>query len=308
MWNNITHGNTNMNRFERLMEHKGHLERLAQTKNVIDTKNPKIPSFITKKMIDPGNRMERALKIHYENQVIYNRMYEIRNKTSPYSACMNIPSKCPAYELLTYHRLKKNNVLKTENGKLFKRFTYARPTYNANNFERQYAYNKYIGQNISQNRNRTNPNLDFVSFEKFNKKIRSRSFYGKINRKIKSHNNSFNASLERSNTCYSSRKFLPSETKIRFIHNDQNEEWFKDADFENKNNIGKPKLKRPNSCRPNIIISREPQDLSDNLSSEPYYNTSYNISHKTFGNKPASGKARTNHTNGSYSTNVLTTP
>lgn len=32
MWNNITHGNTNMNKFERLMEHKGHLERLAQTK------------------------------------------------------------------------------------------------------------------------------------------------------------------------------------------------------------------------------------------------------------------------------------
>ena len=32
MWNNITHGNTNMNRFERLMEHKGHLERLAQAK------------------------------------------------------------------------------------------------------------------------------------------------------------------------------------------------------------------------------------------------------------------------------------
>lgn len=38
MWNNITHGNTNMNKFERLMEHKGHLERLAQTRNVIDTK------------------------------------------------------------------------------------------------------------------------------------------------------------------------------------------------------------------------------------------------------------------------------
>ena len=306
MWNNITHGNTNMNRFERLMEHKGHLERLAQTKNVVDTKNPKKPSFITKKMIEPGNRLERALKIHYENQVIYNRMYDIRNKTSPYSACMNIPSKCPAYELLTHHRLKKNDVIKTENGKLFKRFTYARPTYNANNFEREYAYSKYIGQNISQNRNRTNPNLDFISFEKFNKKIKNRSFFEKINRKNNSNNNSFNASFERPSTCCSSRKFLPSETKVKFIHNEQNEEWFKDADFEN-NNIGKPKLKRPNSCKPNIIINREPQDLSDNLSSEPYYNnTSYNISHKTFGNKPTSGRA--NATNGSYSTNVLTSP
>ena len=258
--------------------------------------------------IDNGTASLVYCNVHYENQVIYNRMFDIRNKTSPYSACMNIPSKCPAYELLTHHRLKKNEILKTENGKLFKRFIYARPTYNTNNFERQYEYSKYIEHNISQNRNRTNPNLDFVSFEKFNKKIRNRSFYGKIKKKKNSNNNSFNYSLEKSNTCYSSRKFIPSENKGKFYHNEQNEEWFKDADFENNNSIGKPKLKRPNSCKPNIVINREPQEFSDNLSSELYYNTSYNISHKTFGNKPASGRARTNATNGSYSTNVLTSP
>ena len=89
MWNNITHGNTNMNKFERLMEHKGHLERLTQAKKVINTKNPITPSFITKKMINPGTKMERAMKINYENHLIYNRMYGISCKNSPYSACMN---------------------------------------------------------------------------------------------------------------------------------------------------------------------------------------------------------------------------
>lgn len=298
MWNNITHGNTNMNRFERLMEHKGHLERLAQAKNVINTKNPKIPSFISKKMINPGNRMERALKIHYENQVIYNRMYGIRNKTSPYSACINMPAKCPAYELLTYHRLKKNVEIKSENNKLHKRFTFAKPTYKTNDLEKEYEYSKYIRNNISKNRNRANPNLDFVSFEKFNNIIRNRSFYGKINKEIKN-NNSLNYSFEKSNTFYNSKKNL---SNLVNNHN-QNEEWFNNIDFENDNNIEKPKRKRPNSSKPNIKINREIEETSQ-IYSEPGFNVSY----KTQKTKPLSGKARTNATNVSYSTNVLTTP
>lgn len=290
MWNNITHGNTNMNRFERLMEHKGHLERLAQTKKVINTNNPKIPSFISKRMINPGSRMERALKIHYENQVIYNRMYEINNKNSPYSACMNIPLKCPAYELLTHHRLKKNNVIQTENNKLYKRFTFARPTYNAQNLEQEYKYSKYLENNISKNRNRINPNLDFISYEKFNEKIRNRSFYGKIKR-LK---NDFNNSLKKEQSCYSTQKLT-----IPCLTVNNNEERFRKTEYD-INIIEEPK-KRPNSCKPKIMINREIQDTSDILNSEP----GYNISHRTYRTKPTSGKTRTN---GSYSTNIMTSP
>ena len=306
MWNNITHGNTNMNRFERLMEHKGHLERLAQTKKVISTNNPKVPSFISKKMINPGSRMERALKIHYENHVVYNRMYEINNKNSPYSACLNVPSKCPAYELLTHHRLKKNNVIQTENNKLYKRFTLARPTYNAQKLVKEYKYSKYLENNISKNRNRINPNLDFISFEKFNQKIRNRSFYRKSSKKLKSNNISLNNSLERSQSCYSSKKqLMPSLT----MNHNMNKEWFKKNAYDNINNINnintnyaeRRKLSRPNSCKPNIIINREYQETFDTFSNEP----AFNISHKTYKNKPASGKTRTN---GSYSTNVMTSP
>lgn len=296
MWNNITHGNTNMNRFERLMEHKGHLERLAQIKKVINTKNPKTPSFISKKMINPGSRMERALKILYENKVIYNRMYDIRNKTSPYSACMNIPSKCPAYELLSHHRLKKNVTIKTENEKLYKRFTFARPTYNIQKLVDDYEYSKYLEKNISQNNNRKNPNLEFVSFEKFNEKIRNRSFYGKIRRKI-NNNFSLNNSLERAQSSNSSKKCLmPCLT----TNQNMNDEWIKNTDFNN-NSKEKSKIKRPNSCRPNIVINRELQNNSNIFNSE----TGYNISHKISRTKPASGKTRTN---GSYSTNILTSP
>ena len=298
MWNNITHGNTNMNRFERLMEHKGHLERLAQIKKVINTKNPKKPSFISKKMINPGSRMERALKIYYENQIIFNRMYDIRNKTSPYSACMNVPSKCPAFELLTHHRLRKNFTLKAENEKLYKRFTFARPTYNVQKLADDYEYSKYLEKNISQNKNRINPNLDFVSFEKFNEKIRNRSFYRKIKKKLKVDNISLNNnSFEKAPSCYNSKKSLvPSLTMNHNLNDDLMKNSVFDSNFQEKS-----KIKRPNSCRPNIVINREIQEPFEILNNEP----GYNISRKTCKTKPASGKTRTN---GSYSTNVFTSP
>jgi hypothetical protein len=297
MWNNITHGNTNMNRFERLMEHKGHLERLAQIKKVINTKNPKKPSFITKKMINPGSRMERALKIQYENQVIINRMYGIKNKRSPYSPCMNIPSKCPAFELLTYHRLKKNVTLKTENDKLYKRFTFARPTYNVQKLVDEYEYSKYLEKNISQNRNRINPNLEFISFERFNQKIRNRSFYGKIKRQQKINNINLNNSFENAKSCNSTKKSLmPSLT----MNQNLNDDWTKNTErsFTIKD---RSKIKRPNSCKPNIVINRELQETSEIFNSEPGFNTS----HKIYRTKPASGKTRTN---GSHSTNLMTSP
>ena len=167
MWNNIPPANTSMNKFECLMTHKGHLERLAQIKKVVNTKKPKVPSFLSKGIRNPGITKERELKIQYENKIIFDRMYEIRKHFSPYSAELNIPSKCPAYELLSYHRLKKNRVIRKENNKLYKRFTFTKPTLNAEKFNQEYQYYQYLESNISQNKNRVNPNLDFINDTKF---------------------------------------------------------------------------------------------------------------------------------------------
>lgn len=284
----ITHGNTNMNRFERLMEHKGHLERLALTKTGINTKTPLTPSFIAKRYIDKGIRMERNMKIKYENKVIFNRMYDIQKHTSPYSACKNIPSKCPAYELFSYHRLKKWDDINFENNKLRKRFTYAKPTYSNQKQLQEYKYTQYLENNISQNRNRINPNLDFVSFEKFENNLKkqreksNKSNRNKNNKSFSSLNNSFEDNYK---SCYSKQ----TEYNIN-----KNEEWFKES--RTNSSFRKP-LTRPNSCKPNIAISRE---IANNQSE--IYSKYNNTSVKT---KPGSGKTRTN---GSASTNVLTNP
>jgi hypothetical protein len=308
MWNNITHGNTNMNKFERFMEHKGHLERLAQTKKVINTKNPLIPSFISKKMINPGSRMDRKLKINYENHIIYNRMHDISSKKSPYSACMNVPLKCPAYELITHHRLKKKCVILTENNKLYKRFTLAKPTYTTQQLAKEYEYSKYLQKNISENKNRTNPNLEFVTFSNFNKKIRSMSSNAKKMKlqQLKSlliNCNSLNDSHEKPLICCTSKKqLMPNLTMTN--HFGDEEEMFKKNEHNRscKDLVQKPKLQRPNSSRPYIVINREI------IENEKYILNDlpiYNISNRTQRTKPASGKTRTN---GSYSTNVMTSP
>ena len=273
MWY-LTHGNTNMNRFERLMEHRGHLERLAQTKTVLNTKAPETPSFISKKMIEPGSRMERALKIKNDNANLYWRLKNIMNKTSPYNQINNIPSKCPAFELLSYHRLKKNKNIKKVNNKLHNRYVSAKSTYNPKKFENDYEYSKYLQSNISQNRNYINPNLNFVSFKTFNKTL----FETNTNK-----NSSTNNSIDYEGSYFPTQKFNNSKYN-------KNEEWFKNNQSMNN------KLKRPNSCKPNIFIP-DVSKFSDNIDK---YN---NISIKTYGTKPASGRTRVN---GSGSTNLAT--
>ena len=85
------------------------------------------------------------------------------------------------------------------------------------------------------------------------------------------------------------------------MNQNNNDEWIKNTDYSNISKE-KSKIKRPNSCKPNIIvINREIQDNSKVFNSDYLFNNS-NKRHKS---KPASGKTRTN---GSYSTNILTSP
>ena len=305
MWNNIPPANTKMNKFECLMVHKGHLERLAQARKVINTKKPKIPSFLLKGIRNQGIAKEREMKIQYENRVLFNRLYEINKHFSPYSKNLNIPSHCPAYELLSYHRLKKNRIIKVENNKLYKRFNFAKPTLTADKLNQEYEYNQYLESNISQNKNRVNPNLAFVDYEKFNKRIKNiNSASTKHNRKIminldKSLQNSKNI-LDNIN---SKSELMPSLTNYNYK---QNMEWISNiTDNEPiiNNNIDfkeRIKQKRPHSSKPTaIVINREFINDSKVFNSEQLGNNSNKLNR----NKPASGKTRTN---GSYSTNIMT--
>ena len=292
MWRNTTSGNTNMNKFERLMEHKGHLERLSQVKKVIDNNHPKIPSFFNMKR-NTNAQKERALKIQYENQVLINKMYDIKNKISPYSQKIT-PSSCPAYELLSYHRLKKNISLKNENNRIFRKFLFIQPTYNIDKIEKEYQYRKYIEKNISKNRNRTNPNLNFNTFEEFNKKIRNKTFYNNVYNHMRNKNLDIDQGIKK--YYYSTSRFNP------YLLSENGLEEQKNDNYYGINIINSGNMKRPNSCNPHLMAKRKKlKELSEIYQSS----NAYNDSQKIIRNKLNSGKKRANI---SRSTNACTSP
>ena len=296
MWNLIS-GNTNMNKFERFMNHKGHLERLAQSKKTINTKKPKTPSFFAKKKINPGYRLERAMKILYENKVLYGRMYNIHNKMSPYSAKMNIPSKCPAFILLPNQKYRERVVISNENKKLFKRLAYVKSSYNILSLANDYKYSQYLENNISKNNNRTNPNLNYITYENFNKRIRSKSFINKERKKLNNFKNNYHKGYIGQNSCkilfYDYYDDLPKT-------NESLNSIGINSDLSNGNHKKRLKLKRPNSCKNNIFGKTiQIQDNSNILSSD----NGNSVSHSNYKDKPSSNKTRTNI---SYSTNAIT--
>jgi hypothetical protein len=297
MWNLIS-GNTNMNKFERLMNHKGHLERLAQSKKTINTKKPKTPSFFAKKKINAGLRLERALKILYENKVLFGKMYDIHNKMSPYSAKINLPSKCPAFVSLPNQKNREKVVISNENKKLFNRLAYAKSSYNILRLANDYKYNQYLENNISKNNNRTNPNLNYITYENFNKRIRSKSFIDKTKKKLYNcKKNSLKGHIGQ-NSC-KTLFYNYYDDMAKTYENNNNSNGI-NYEISNGNNKKRLKLRRPNSCR-NYIFGKniQIQENSNILSCD----TGYSVSHSNYKNKPNSSKTRTNI---SYSTKAIT--
>ena len=297
MWNLIS-GNTNMNKFERLMNHKGHLERLAQSKKTINTKKPKTPSFFAKKKINAGLRLERALKILYENKVLFGKMYDIHNKMSPYSAKINLPSKCPAFVSLQNQKNREKVVISNENKKLFNRLAYAKSSYNILRLANDYKYNQYLENNISKNNNRTNPNLNYITYENFNKRIRSKSFIDKTKKNLYNcKKNSLKGHIGQ-NSC-KTLFYNYYDDMAKTYENNNNSNGINN-EISNGNHKKRLKLRRPNSCR-NYIFGKniQIQENSNILSCD----TGYSVSHSNYKNKPNSSKTRTNI---SYSTKAIT--
>lgn len=312
MWN-VRQTNANMLRFEQLMYHKGHLERLAQTKTGIDDNGPKTPEFLLRALGSKGMKANKELTRKYINRVIFNRMYEIQNKFSPYSACRNVPAKCPAYEKLSENRIRKWDEIYTENNKLYKRFTFARPTYNKQKLNEEYNYHKYLENNIKQNKNTTNPNIEFIPYKRFDRKLKNKIFRdtkkGKNYFRSKSNANinccedfKINCKNYYTELCGDDNSFQKNNYNNTFneFNNDKNEEWFKDSMMANEDGGRsiKRKFKRPHSSKPNIIITREIGNYSGIYSN--YINSTMYNKNKS---KPNSGKTRTN---GSASTNYPT--
>lgn len=170
MWN-LVYANRTCNKWNKFREHKEHIERLANTRHIIDDSEPKKPKFFDIRAKKEVMKRETNDKINYENTVLYNKMYELSVKPSPYSKSQNIPAYCPAFDKTKsgYKEYRKHMDIYKTNKKLRKRFQSAKPTYSTRQLLKENNYNKYLQKNISNKKN--NPNLDYATFSQFKKNL-----------------------------------------------------------------------------------------------------------------------------------------
>ena len=232
MWN-CQISNSNVNSFYCFKSHKSHLERLIQAKSKINDKPKPIPYFLSNNISKKRLKKDILEKINNENVMIFNRMLSIAEKKSPYSLDETFPIYCPAFDKKKFciNKIERNREINKINDLLYKKFLSIKSSYSTKNFLKQYNYKKNIENRIKKVN--LNPNLSFVSFNKFRQnvfselikiKIKKSNSSKNINEKIKNDNNlilkklSFNNNhINFSNPTYSNNFSLSARAKSAFF-------------------------------------------------------------------------------------------
>ena len=164
--------NTNCNNWNRLMEHRGHLERIALAKKMIDTKTPNQPKFFKEAACKKAMKKEFNRQIDIDNNLLYKKMYELKIHHSPYAKELNIIQPCPAFESLSYNKWRKQKVIERENSRFKKRLLSAKTTYRTQKYLDDYKYSEYLEKNISKGAKQRNPNLNFTTYNGFKNNLK----------------------------------------------------------------------------------------------------------------------------------------
>ena len=176
--------NSQVNKFNLLMNHKGHLERLILSKSTLNNKRPLTPSFLKKRKKNVMDK-EKQLIIKQDNNVMYKKLYSILCHRSKYNSLENIPSKCPAFIKNQKLYLINQKKIKKENEHFGKILYRSKSTYNSNKINDDFVFNQYLKANISQSKVQKNPNLRYITFDQFRKRIynnkKNNSFHNKSN-------------------------------------------------------------------------------------------------------------------------------
>jgi hypothetical protein len=172
MWN-VTYTNPNLNKWHRLLEHKGHLERMTLAKKMIDNSKPNQPKFFKNGAANIASKREWKRKINIDNSLLYKKMHELSIHPSPYNKILNEPTPCPAFQRMNYNKWRKAKDLEIENKKLKKRFTSAKPSVNSRKLDNEFNhYTTYLSNNIKKGKGEKNPNIDFITWDTYKKRLK----------------------------------------------------------------------------------------------------------------------------------------
>ncbi len=182
MWN-FQINNSQINSKTRFRIHKRHLERLIQTKSRIDDKGIVIPNFLYYNLSKNKVKKDNIKKINYENSILYNRMLSIAEKNSPYSVIETHPIYCPAFDKkrFSFDKKIKQNEINKLNKYYYSRFVSVKPYYSTKNILKQNDFYRYLEKGMKRV-DLFNPNLSFVSFNKFRQNVFNELIKNKINK------------------------------------------------------------------------------------------------------------------------------
>ena len=170
MWNYLI-SNKILNQNNRFRIHQNHLEKLIQIKSNINNKNS---DYLKYRKLNKSYNIEndyKKYKIHYDNLKLCNNLDSIYYHPGPYNKNTIVPKYCPVFDKKKYHYNKCEYFinLAKDNIKFFNKFNSIKPVYQRKFFLNE--NNNFLTRSNSQDLNKTinynNPNLNFVTFQKF---------------------------------------------------------------------------------------------------------------------------------------------
>ena len=171
MWR-IRKNNLLINNKDKLFVHRVHLERLLNAKTHIQNKGPETPYFMKNHLSNKELNRQKETKRFHENALMFTRLMEINNSISEYSKTYK-PIYCASFDRKKYafDKKEKKRKIDKENTFLFYRLLREKPFYSTNRILNVNNFEVYLKDIIKRQRT-DNPNIFFVTFNKFKNNVR----------------------------------------------------------------------------------------------------------------------------------------
>ena len=169
MWNYLF-SNKILNHNNRFKIHQNHLEKLIQIKSNINNKNT---DYLKYRKLNKSYNIENDFKknkILNDNLKLYNNLDSIYYHPGPYNKNKIIPKYCPVFDNKKYYYNKCEYFinLARDNIKFYNKFNEVKPVYQKKFFkENNNIFTRSNSNDINKTLNYNNPNLNFVTFQKF---------------------------------------------------------------------------------------------------------------------------------------------
>lgn len=132
-------------------EHKTHKARLNDIKPRVDTNPPKEQAHVKQNLKSKIQKNSYISLIHAENQLLLQKMISINTRTPVFKKLADNPS---SKSLNDHFRVQNLTKITEENQQLLSRLQGVKSNYNSKKWRKDFKFNKYLSQKLSENSRR----------------------------------------------------------------------------------------------------------------------------------------------------------